>query len=126
MKKNNILRGSIKLLLLTALVLAICTLTQATTIIEIKDTELSFINQLISNWKSCLTLTIFWEHAIVAVELVWLVVVLILKFLGKLVCAIFGGCKRKSKSFKVKVDENELNSHNVVTSNPRGFTRIQH
>lgn len=126
MKQNKVLRWSVKVLLLTVLVLAICTLTQSTTIIEIKDAEWSFIQELIADWKSCLTLTIFWEHAIVVVELVWLVVVLVLKFLGKLVCAIFGAHKRKSKSFKVKVGENELNSHNVVISNPRGFTRIQH
>ena len=94
---------------------------------DLWNSELDFIHQLMSSPKSCLQFTLFWEHAflamIIAVWMIWMVIGLLVA-----VCVeLFHRCKKtktnKSISAKVKNTEH-INSHNTITSNPRGFTRV--
>ena len=103
---------NLNLILFTVLVLLICNLSNFTLVSELWNTELEFVNQLISNPMSCIHLTLFWEHVILAVELVWLVIGLLVSLLR----VIF------VRERVVKAES--VNSHHEVTSNPHGFTRI--
>lgn len=122
MKNRKILFGSIKLFLITALVVLLCNLSKVTNIFELKDIELNFVNQLMIDFYSCLTLTIFWEHVILAIELVWVLWITLLKIVWHLVSTIFGN--KNKKQIKKVNSQDIINSHNTVTSNPRRFTRI--
>lgn len=122
MKNRKILFGSIKLFLITALVVLLCNLSKVTNIFELKDIELNFVNQLMTDFYSCLTLTIFWEHVILAIELVWVLWITLLKIVWHLVSTIFGN--KNKKQIKKVSSQDIINSHNTVTSNPRRFTRI--
>lgn len=122
MKNRKILFGSIKLFLITALVVLLCNLSKVTNIFELKDIELNFVNQLMTDFYSCLTLTIFWEHVILAIELVWVLWITLLKIVWHLVSTIFGN--KNKKQIKKVNSQDIINSHNTVTSNPRRFTRI--